>query len=181
MLYTGYAKTFQRSPISLQDAIQLIVQAEHERVINCKEIDSFIDGLIQDLPHLVPDASTLQAVRARRWKKVKITPYKLLDIICDKVERHFPIESFDWSKRIRDPVHIKIAPETGIPVKTAAQLLVCSFVCEILNYSDVWIRGNWGLHFHKGGWPQIEGPYSSEPEWDGHSTLKKEVHRQLKV
>lgn len=182
VLYTGYSKSCRSSIIVLQDAIKLVVQAKHEGLIGCNKINSFIDDLIQDLPYTIPDASTLQAVYAGRWEKVQTTPYKLMDIIRDKVDHHFAIEFFDWSKRIKDsnPKRIaKIAPETGIPVRTAAQLLACSFVCEILNNSDIWIKENWGLHFNYEEWPKIECPHPLEPEWNGHIALKEEIQKLL--
>lgn len=179
VLYTGYAKGYKYSAIRLKDAIRLIAQAELEGLLKPKEIESFVDDL-KDLPHLVPDASTLQAVRARRCEKIKVTPYKLMDIIRDKVERHFPKEYFDWSTRIRNASTIKIAPETGIPIRTAAHLLACSFVCDILNESNVWIRENLGSHFHKEEWPQIKEPSPLKPEWNGHFALKEEINQQLK-
>ncbi|MGD0330944.1 MAG: DNA (cytosine-5-)-methyltransferase [Nitrososphaeria archaeon] len=178
VLYTGYAESFKFSPIKLKDALQLIVQAEHDGLIDYNTVISFIDDL-QELPHTIPDASTLQAVRAGRWEKVLTTPYKLMDIIRDKVNYHFAIESFDWSKRIKKPNPIKISPKTGIPVRTAAYLLACSFVCEILNESDIWIKENWALHFNYGEWPQIEYPHPIEPEWNGHIALKEEIQKQL--
>jgi DNA-cytosine methyltransferase len=179
VLYTGYAEGYRYLPIGLHDATRLIVQAEREDLLNPKIIESFIEDL-KDLPYLVPDASTLQAVRARRCEKVNVTPYKLMDIISRKVDRHFPKKSFDWSMRIKNVNFIEIAPETGIPVRTAAHLLVCSFVCNILNESNIWIRKNMNSHFHKEEWPYIKDSFPVEVEWDGYATLKEEIRQKLK-
>jgi DNA-cytosine methyltransferase len=181
VLCTGYAKEYKSSAIELRDAILLLVQAKREGLLDVKKIDSFINDL-KDLPHLVPDASTLQATRARRWEKVNVAPYDLLAIIRDKVEYHFPMESFEWSNRIKNSRIIRIAPKTGLPVRTAAYLLACSFICDLLNESDVWIKENPGLDFHKKEWPQIaRARYSfAEPVWNGYSILKEEICHQMK-
>lgn len=175
VLYTGYAKTVRNSEISMNTALELLVQAEQENLLDSKITDSFVNRLISDLPHVTPDASTLQAVWAKRCKNVNITPYNLLKLIADIIDEYFPLNSYDWSMRITKANPVSISPEKGMPVRTAAQMFACSFVCEVINCSDIWLRKSWDLHFHKKDWPEIKPPSSLEPNWKQDIELKKKI------
>lgn len=89
----------------------------------------------------------------------------MLTLASEIVDRYFLLETYEWSKRIRKPTHIDIAPEIGVPVRTAAQLFACAFLCEVINESDIWVRKNWNLHYHMKQWPVAITPDSLVPTW----------------
>jgi DNA (cytosine-5)-methyltransferase 1 len=175
VLYTGYAKTVRKAEISMDTALMLLLNAEQQDLLEVNITDSFVNRLLSSIPHTTPDASTLQAIWAKRWKNVNASPYNLLKTIADIIEEYFPLNSYDWSKRITKAHPVSISPENGIPLRTASQLFACSFVCEVLNCSDIWLRKNWDIHFHNCDWPEINPISSLEPNWKQNVELKKKI------
>lgn len=74
VLYTGYAKTVRASAINIDNAARLLLEAETQGLVKKEEVSSFVTALMRRLPEFVPDATTLQAARARRCNGELISP-----------------------------------------------------------------------------------------------------------
>lgn len=153
-LYVGSGKSVKNQPSSLSNALQEF-QEFKKKPENLRVFRDFIDDLIKELPWRLPDATTLQAIRAERVNGVEYTPYRIIEKVGEIVDRHFP-ESGWKGVRLRRSGSMRIVPKAGLTVRAAAALLATSLACEIINKGDEWILRNWGKHFVPEGWPPIK-------------------------
>lgn len=140
VLYTGYAKTVRNVRVDFNTATLLLKESLKQEVLDRDRAEK----IIQKMPRLadeIPDATSLQAVRSNRTH-LKMNPYNILEKMEKIVDKHASEKKYPWEIRVQTPKIIKISPEKGIPVRTVCQLLVCSWVTEIINHSDIWLKNN---------------------------------------
>jgi DNA-cytosine methyltransferase len=141
VLYTGYSKTTQKVKIDLKKALQLFNSGIIQNVVSLSKATKFVEKL-PSLVNRIPDATTLQAIRSRWTNNNKMTPYSMMEDIAKIVDNSFPIKDYPWSCRLIAPEIVDISPKMGIPIRTAAQLVICSWTAQIINTSDIWLSKN---------------------------------------
>lgn len=114
VLYRGGGKTLQQDQIGLPEALRLLRASASETAAR-----RFTRAVERDLRR-IPDASTLQRIRAER-EHGRVTPYVVLERIADVVARHF---GSDESARRNGGL---------VPPRIAAALVATAFACEVAN------------------------------------------------
>ena len=117
VLYRGGGKTLEKRPVALRDAVRMLRSTVSER-----QARRFTRALERDLAG-VPDASTLQRIRAER-ETGDITPYVLLERIAGVVDRHF---DHDAASRRNGQ---------AVPPRIAATLVATAYACALANGSS---------------------------------------------
>jgi len=150
-LYTGSGKIVRSRIVTLDEALEKLLEfsTTPER---SRAIEKFVSALAEDLPTELPDATTLQGIRAEWVNDVPCSPYRILERIAEIVGQHFP-ESGWRGIRIPPSGRIPIIGERELPIRIAAALVASSFACEVINGGDEWLVANWRKQFRPKGWP----------------------------
>jgi len=106
VLYRGSGKALRQRTVGLAQARRMLARADGARTA------AFLSELRKEIRPLVPDATTLQLIRAERANG-EVTPYVIVDRIGDVVGRHF--SGATKEERI------------------AATLVATAYACEIAN------------------------------------------------
>lgn len=161
-LYVGSGKTVRSQAVSLEDILEelrgFLKDLENRRVFK-----AFVNDLVNELPIMLPDASTLQAIRAGCVNGIEYTPYRIIEKIGEIVDKHFPESG--W-KGVRVPrfKRLSIVPKAGLTVRIAATLLATSFACEVINIGDEWALANWDKKFKAEDWIVTDLKKYKEPK-----------------
>ena len=151
-LYVGSGDTFKSQAISMEDVLKelkLFANTPENRDI----FQGFISELANELPSRLPDATTLQAIRARWVNGIEYTPYWITEKIGEIVDRHFP-ESEWKGVRISPSGHIQIIHKSGLTVRAAATLLAAAYVSDVINKGDEWLFHNPDKFFVPDDWSE---------------------------
>jgi DNA (cytosine-5)-methyltransferase 1 len=98
----------------------------------------------------IPDATTVQAVWARKTKG-ELGPEEIVDLLSDLVNGAFPAKEFS-NEFIRCAGRSGVMPNRGLRVRIAAALLVTAYCCELLNVDGRWAQRHPGKRFLLEGW-----------------------------
>jgi hypothetical protein len=126
VLYRGSGKGLSHRGVGLEDALRLLgLTVADDRTE--RQAKAFLAALERAFVRDVPDASTLQLIRAER-ETGDVTPHVLLERIGDLVDRRF-----DAAERVirldarRDP--------DFVPARIAATLVATAYVCAVTKAS----------------------------------------------
>jgi len=172
VLYTGYAKTVQKKQVSLDDALSLL-NRNNPKEFNEKMI-SIIDEFINNRLNGIPDATTCQGILSGRVKGIRGSPSWIMKMLLKIVDDNFP----ENTCKIEDSGRINIRPNIGFTQRNAAQLILASLVCTVINESDVWLLENWDKHFRLEEWPIIEKSTSSNKS---RLKLTKKIDEMIQI
>lgn len=114
VLYRGGGKKLEQQPIRLSEALRLLRASVPEA-----RARRFARDVEREL-HSIPDASTLQRIRAEQ-ETGDVTPYGILERIARIVTRHF----FDEADATRNNGHV--------PARIAATLVATAYACALAN------------------------------------------------
>ncbi len=132
VLYRGSGKAVKSAPTGLQASCEYLAAGlVDERSI--EHAQTFVRALEEAFAATVPDASTLQAVRAERLQ-LDVTPYSLLDRISELVREHF--------KSSPAVVTFRTRAQDYLPRRTAAYLVATAYVCTLANKGTAWLAAH---------------------------------------
>jgi DNA (cytosine-5)-methyltransferase 1 len=124
VLYRGSGKALRQREVCLEDALEILARTIADPVAS-QEASAFLKELRVNFSSVVPDANTLQQIRAERLGG-DVTPYLLIEQIGKLVERLFGMESrVIRFQSPRDP--------DFVPIRIAATLVATSYVCALAN------------------------------------------------
>jgi DNA (cytosine-5)-methyltransferase 1 len=117
VLYRGGGKALEQRPVKLAEAVRLLRASTPEAAARRfgKAVERALRG--------IPDASTLQRIRAER-EHGDVTPYVVLERIAEVVVRHFGDE------------HHAQRNGGSVPPRIAATLVATAYACAVANGSD---------------------------------------------
>ncbi len=129
LLVRGQGDAMRQEAIDVRGAVALLAKTIAERDSEDRA-RSLVRALARELTHAVPDASTLQAVRAERCTGTSIQ--EVLERAAEIVDRHYPAANL---------VHIR-PPAGVVPPKVAATLVAAAYACALANEGSAWIEKN---------------------------------------
>ncbi len=124
VLYRGSGKALRQQEIGLSQSLQWLERTIADDATRRRAV-AFLKELEGTLAKLVPDATTLQLIRAERVAS-DVTPYVILERVADLVSRHFATES----RVVR--FHSPHDPEF-VPARIAATLVATAYACALAN------------------------------------------------
>lgn len=113
VLYRGGGKTLEQKMVTLREAVRML-----HSVVPDSEARRFQRDVERAL-HGIPDASTLQRIRAEQ-ERGEVTPFVILDRIADLVSRHF-----DGNRHVQLNGHV--------PPRVAAALVATAYASAVAN------------------------------------------------
>jgi len=124
VLYRGGGKALRQREVALDEALRLLALTVADKRTE-RRARSFLTSLLRGLVGLVPDASTLQRIRAER-EHGDVTPYVILEHVGELVARGFATETrvVRLDAR-RDP--------DFVPARIAATLVATAYACALAN------------------------------------------------
>jgi DNA (cytosine-5)-methyltransferase 1 len=139
VLYRGSGKSVRSEAVTLVQALRRLATNVSRESGAEKRAWEFVADLTTRLAPLIPDATTLQAVRAERIGS-DVTPYVLLDWIAEIVERHYGSP--------QKVIHIaSIRSAEFVPQRIAAALVATAFASALANEGSSWLKMNRGQAF----------------------------------
>jgi DNA (cytosine-5)-methyltransferase 1 len=134
VLYRGSGKAVRSEAVSLGSALRRLAAGVSREGTAEKRAWEFINDLSTQLAPFIPDATTLQAVRAERTRSTA-TPYVLLDLIAQVVDRHYGSP--------QKVIHIaSVRSAEFVPQRVAATLVATAFACTVANEGTLWLEVN---------------------------------------
>lgn len=124
VLYRGSGKAVQHREVALDDALRMLALTVAD-VRTARRARSFLSAIERTLSKLVPDASTLQRIRAER-ERSDVTPYLIIERIGDLVAHDFA----------GDPRVIRLESRRDpdfVPARIAATLVATAYACALAN------------------------------------------------
>jgi hypothetical protein len=143
-------------------------------------VERYIKEVLTKWPAILPDATTLQGVWSERTDAVKVGPEKVIAVVAEAVDRHFPKTEFE-SKRVRPSGKLPIVPSTGLQIRSAAHLFGAALAAEIVNNSDVWLKSNWEKQYRPEEWGDAGPEPKNHARWEGRQKIPAEFERIAKV
>jgi len=137
-LYKGYAKSVSSVPLSLYKILELLDEAVTQHLSIDKRISTFTRSLRKRLGEELPDATTLQAIRAYRADESHPVEYEWLEEIDALVDEHLPTGTCGETST----EHPSLLGGTELPVRTLVKALGATYVANKLNRCSRWIRAN---------------------------------------
>lgn len=146
-LYKGYSKDVQSTPVDLPQARDLLetLLDQHPHLAN--RVHHFLDDLNAELAPMVPDATTLQAIRSRRSDIDRPLEYEILEAIAAHrddsdaelgvVDVHFPYNEFADTT-----VKVDLLDGTDLPVRVLMKAVAANYVAHKLDHCGRWIDQN---------------------------------------
>jgi DNA (cytosine-5)-methyltransferase 1 len=98
----------------------------------------------------IPDATTVQAVWARKTK-ADFGPEEIVDVLSDLINGALPSKTFA-NEFIQCSGRSGFMPNRGLRVRIAAALLITAYCCELLNADGRWALRHPGRRFLLEGW-----------------------------
>jgi hypothetical protein len=117
VLYRGGGKSLRQKAVAVPEALRLLRASAPASLAR-----RFTTAVQREL-HSIPDASTLQRIRAER-ERGEITPYVVLERIANVVASHFGDDQS--AQRNGGPV----------PPRVAAALVATAYACAVANGRD---------------------------------------------
>jgi DNA (cytosine-5)-methyltransferase 1 len=124
VLYRGSGKALQQEEVGLTEALQLLERTIADS-LTAHRAQAFLNDLKRSLAGYVPDARTLQLIRAERLER-EVTPYVIIERVGQLATRHFGSDS-----RVvrfhspRDP--------NFVPARIAAMLVATAYASALAN------------------------------------------------
>lgn len=130
VLYRGSGKALRHEVVSLDDALGRLALTVTDQSSEARAT-RFVSELAEKLPSWVPDASTLQAIRAERLV-AEVTPYALIERLAEIVSNHY-------QSRGQTIVFLRSRKSPDfVPQRIAATLVATAYACELAQQSAVW-------------------------------------------
>ena len=86
VLYRGYAKEVESTPVSLDQSLEYLARLVEKRPELEAKVSEFLSSLNEELGPKVPDATTLQAIRSRRHEWDEPREFDILETIASHRE-----------------------------------------------------------------------------------------------
>lgn len=153
VLYTGYAGTVEKIPISLKSALSLVNKNNPEKFN--QTIKKLLKEVIKKKIYEIPDATTCQGIFLKRVHGLHENPYWIRKMLIELAEKYFPEKSMNSLKILDDFGQIPIKEEIKLSQKNAAYLIATAITCEIMNTSDFWLKKNYNKHLKLDEWPNV--------------------------
>ena len=137
--YQGYAKEVSDELIGLDEALEYLENINNLKIHD--RVAELLETLDSTFGNSVPDATTVQAIRSRRFDSDElddVIEFKLLDEIGDFVDDHFPPMMYgDWE--------VKCGGLMGgieVPGRVLMKLVTANYVVWKMNHGARWIIEN---------------------------------------
>lgn len=137
LLCRGSGARLRRDPVTIGSAVEHLARAATDARSRGRAL-ALAAALARELPAIVPDASTLQAVRAEKLTGAP-SPAAVLEQVASIVDRYYAVP-VDTSKARRRST--ALAPGSSQPLRVAAALVGAAFACEIANTGIEWLRSH---------------------------------------
>ncbi len=166
-LYVGEGKANLRSRVfSFEEAVSEMIGAFDANLCSLGRFKAFLGESYEELLEICCDATTLQAVRARRASGPP-GPFEIGDLICSIVDKHFPKDEFSKLFVPRSGRFV-IIPRRGLRFRIAAGLVITAFACELINSDARWVGKHQDLRFVPEDWEngmaeRVPGKVLSDP------------------
>lgn len=173
VLYRGSGKAVRSEAIDLVAALRRLATGVPRDGGAEKRAWEFVNDVSTRLIPLIPDATTLQAVRAERIECV-VTPYVLLDRIAELVERHYGSP--------QKVIHITAVRSADfVPQRVAATLVATAFASAVANEGSSWLETNRAQAFAVDpSWRAAPTMRSVDLAKRIETTFRKELNRRPK-
>lgn len=142
--YRGYSTDVVSTDIGLEQTLEYVDALLAARPELGEQVAGVVEGYLERLGPMTPDATTLQAIRSRRADRDEPLEYELLRTISDYddsgiVDEVIPREEMG----MRDPLACpNLFDGTDLPVRVVLKLLGANYVATRLNECATWIRSN---------------------------------------
>jgi DNA (cytosine-5)-methyltransferase 1 len=149
-LHLGEGASAEREAIvTVENGIDLLLPLLKRKPEMIDRLLQLAERLDEDLPKIVPDATTLQAIYTRRHQG-GTTPDKLALRISNAVDEFFPREEFAEKYTMAERLFGIEMPKKGLRVRIAVGGLAAAYLSELANYGTLWIEENDSLVFRPG-------------------------------
>lgn len=144
--YKGYAKSVAKTELPLDEAMSHVSSLLEQHPELCQPTANFFARVNNQLSKVVPDATTLQAIRSRRMDYDEPLEYDILECIAANpseerrgiVDDCFPYKQFQ-DLTIELP---NLLEGTEIPVRVLMKAVAANYVAHKLNHCSKWILQN---------------------------------------
>jgi DNA (cytosine-5)-methyltransferase 1 len=152
VLYRGSGKAVRSEAVDLVGALRRLATGISRDGGAEKRAWEFLSDVTTHLIPLIPDATTLQAVRAERIESA-VTPYVLLDRVAEVVRRHYGAP--------QKVIHIaSVRSAEFVPQRIAATLVATAFASAVANEGTSWMKTN---HLQA---------FAADPSWRAPSSIR---------
>jgi DNA (cytosine-5)-methyltransferase 1 len=124
VLYRGGGKALRQREVSLDEALRLLALTVADARTRARA-KTFLTAVDRALARIVPDASTLQRIRAER-ERGEVTPYVIIERIAELVGRH----ETHGTRVVR--LDARRDPDF-VPPRIAATLVATAYACALAN------------------------------------------------
>ncbi|MDB2497519.1 hypothetical protein N9X25_10275, partial [Verrucomicrobiales bacterium] len=139
----------RESEVTVEKGIDLLVPFLKRRPEMTDRLLTLAAKLDEELPEIVPDATTLQAAYTRRHQGVT-TPDELAKRISSVVNEIFPREQFAEEYTTANGSFGVEMPKKGLRVRIAIGGLAAAYLSELANRGTKWIEENKDLVYRPG-------------------------------
>lgn len=144
--YRGYAEEVEDIVVNLESTLEVLEQISRDRYRLA--VADFLRDLDDRMRENVPDATTVQAVRSRRYENGGLSEtvdYDLLQDIADTVDEHFDFfGAREWHMSCPDlfPGDQPGDEDAMIPGRVLMKLIAANYVCWKLDHGARWLVAN---------------------------------------
>jgi len=144
-LYRGYSSDVESSEIGREQAETFLQEVLTQHPGLESRIEAILDGFVDELGPMIPDATTLQAIRSRRHERDEPLEYELLETISGYdgdgiIDRHLPRDEFGGETTIEIPD--LLSGGTDLPVRVVMKLVGATYLTGKLNHCSVWMEAH---------------------------------------
>lgn len=143
VLYKGYAKSVESVSLPPARLVSLLSEAVKQHLSMSDVLADYVVDVPDSFEEDIPDATTLQAMRAYRGDEDDPVEFAWLDRIQGLVDSHLPEARYSTTSTH----HPLLLGGTDLPIRTLSKALAASYIATKLNRCVGWIKTHPGQAF----------------------------------
>ncbi len=143
VLYKGYSTDVESTSVDFDRSMEFLGALLQQHPELESKVQGILEGFVDELGPMTPDATTLQAIRSRRHERDEPLDYELLETISDYdgdgiVDDHLPREEYLGEK----PVDLPDLLEGGsaLPARVVMKTVGATYLNQKLNHCAKWMN-----------------------------------------